>query len=529
METALEKTSAWPVVRLIAAWLLLGLLFDLRYPAPGAWWRPSLDATALLLVHALCTRWRRPPPAALWAALAGLVLVVRLFRFGDGITRRYFGHPFNLALDLPSAGELVRLLRSTLSPGALAGTLVVAVAGAAAVFLLAAWSLRAARRSFERREARLVFAVLAVVTLAGTLVRPSEASVVPRLASEVRGVLALPRRRHEAAQRVRAGDEALRRSAHGLAGLRGASVFVFLIESYGATVLERPEHARRIDPVYAAAERDLRQAGCAVVSGLLSSPTYAGRSWLAQATLATGVRTADHLTDGEVQRQRPTTMARLFREAGYDTILVQPGSTHRTLSRWLYDFDRVYSAWDFDYRGPGFRWAPMPDQYTIDFIHRNVVQPSSKPLLVEYALVSSHAPWSDQPPVVADWSRLGDGSIYRTLPVQHHPIGWTNLAEGAEAYLQSVSYDLQVLVRYVTDFVPAGALVIVLGDHQPVAEVTGWSPSDAVPIHVISRDHALVQAFRARGYAEGMRPRLGGPVAGMEAFLPALLADFSGR
>jgi hypothetical protein len=342
-------------------------------------------------------------------------------------------------------------------------------------------------------------------------------------------VMALPARRVEAAERVRDGDRALARSAHGLAGLKGASVFIFLIESYGATVIERPEQSRRIEPVYYAAEGALGRAGYHVASGLLSSPTYAGRSWLAQSTLATAVRDGDHLTDDEIQRQRPTTMARIFRQAGYQTVLVQPGSTHRNLARWLYDFERVYSAWDFDYRGPAFRWAPMPDQFVIDFVHRNVVQPATGPLLVEYALVSSHAPWSDQPGLVEDWSRLGDGHLYHALPTRRFPITWTNLASGSEAYLRSVAYDLEVLVRYVTDFVPPGALVLILGDHQPVAEVTRWSPSDAVPIHVMSRNPALVEAFRARGYAEGMRPRLDRAPAGMEQLLPGLLADFSGR
>jgi hypothetical protein len=325
---------------------------------------------------------------------------------------------------------------------------------------------------------------------------------------------------------VRAGDEALRRSARGLAGLHGASVFLFLVESYGVTVLDRPELARQIDPVYAWAERTLHEGGFQVASGLLSSPTYAGRSWLAQATLATAVRTADPLVDGEIQRQRPTTMARLFHQAGYQTVLVQPGSTHPALHRWLYDFDRVYSAWDFDYRGPSFRWAPMPDQYTVDFIHRAVVRPAAGPLLIEYALVSSHAPWSDQPPLVQDWSRIGDGGVYRTLPIQRYPITWTNLSDGSAAYLRSVAYDLEVLVRYVTELAPPGALVIVLGDHQPVAEVTRGSASDAVPIHVISRNPSFVDAFRARGYAQGMRPRVGATPAGMEELLPWLLADF---
>jgi hypothetical protein len=523
---------------LLAAWLLLGLLLDLHYPGPAGLgsWRPSLDATALFLLLAACAwrGWR--VPAALPAALAVLVVLVRLFRFGDGISRRYFGRPFSLALDLPASPELVRLLDSTLSRPAFLATLALALVGLAAVGLLAIWTVRTARRCLASPGIQVRFAALVALLLAISPFLPSRAegpwgafgaSVAPRLFSEAHTVLTLPRRRIEAAARVRAADQALARAPHGLEGLRGASVFLFLVESYGVTVLERPELSRRIDPVYAAAEARLGGAGFQVASGLLSSPTYAGRSWLAQETLATGVRISDHLLDSEAQRQRPTTMARLFRAAGYRTVLVQPGSTHPTLQRWAYDFERVYSAWDFDYRGPTFRWSLMPDQYVVDFIERHVVEPASAPLLVVYALCSSHAPWSDQPPVVDDWSRLGDGRIYATLPRQRFPITWTNLADGAEAYARSVAYDLEVLVRYVTDFAPPRALAIILGDHQPVAEVTGWSPSDAVPVHVLSRDPALVAPFRARGYTEGMRPRRSGPPAGMETFLPALLADFS--
>ena len=71
--------------------------------------------------------------------------------------------------------------------------------------------------------------------------------------------------------------------------------------------------------------------------------------------------------------------------------------------------------------------------------------------------------------------------------------------------------------------------MIVLGDHQPVAEVTRFSGSSAVPIHVWSRNPALVAPFRARGYTPGLRPARGAPPRGMETFLPDLLADFSTR
>jgi hypothetical protein len=191
----------------------------------------------------------------------------------------------------------------------------------------------------------------------------------------------------------------------------------------------------------------------------------------------------------------------------------------------------VYSGWDFDYRGPTYRWASMPDQYVLDFIHRREVAHARAPLLAVYTLITSHAPWSDLPPVVDDWSRIGDGASYHALPVTHFPIGWTNLADAAEAYDRSVAYDLDVIVNYAGRFIAGGALVIILGDHQPVAEVTRFSASSAVPIHVISRNRALVAPFRARGYTPGMRPTrtAAAPPRGMETFLPDLLEALSSR
>jgi hypothetical protein len=69
--------------------------------------------------------------------------------------------------------------------------------------------------------------------------------------------------------------------------------------------------------------------------------------------------------------------------------------------------------------------------------------------------------------------------------------------------------------------------VIILGDHQPLAELTRWSPSAAVPVHVISRRRELVEPFLARGYRPGLRPSLSGARAGMETFLSSFLRDFS--
>jgi hypothetical protein len=197
------------------------------------------------------------------------------------------------------------------------------------------------------------------------------------------------------------------------------------------------------------------------------------------------------------------------------------------MARWLYDFERVYSFPDFDYRGPSFGFASMPDQFVVDLIHRREVARAPSGLFVQYALISSHAPWNEQPTFVDDWSQLGDGRLYATRSPTRFPVGWTNLGDGGPGYIHAIIYDLQMLASYLTRFVPGDALVIVLGDHQPVAEVTGGSRSAAVPVHVISRRRDHLEAFFRRGYTAGMLPRANATPPGLETFLPGLTADFS--
>ena len=78
-------------------------------------------------------------------------------------------------------------------------------------------------------------------------------------------------------------------------------------------------------------------------------------------------------------------------------------------------------------------------------------------------------------------------------------------------------------------FVPGNTLVIVLGDHQPPGSITNHDPSHAVPVHVISRDRALVDGFAADGYAPGMSPPVTGAVPSMATFLTTLVAHASER
>jgi hypothetical protein len=142
--------------------------------------------------------------------------------------------------------------------------------------------------------------------------------------------------------------------------------------------------------------------------------------------------------------------------------------------------------------------------------------------------VSSHTPWSLQPRMVDDWNLLTDGGrIFNRIPPVRYEIGWSNLDTAGEAYVTSVIYDLDVLRRYITERIDDDALMIVLGDHQPSANVTHDSPSHEVPVHVISRDRSFIQRFVGAGYVPGMRMSMDQPARPMEVFLPQLLEMFS--
>jgi len=129
--------------------------------------------------------------------------------------------------------------------------------------------------------------------------------------------------------------------------------------------------------------------------------------------------------------------------------------------------------------------------------------------------------------LVDDWNRIGDGSIFHRTKTLRFPIKWPHFENATEAYGQSIIYDFELLRRYVTRFIDDGSLVIILGDHQPVAEVNGDSWEYGVPVHVLSKNPELVRPFITRGYQPGVRPNLHGYAQGLETLMPSLLVDFS--
>ena len=143
------------------------------------------------------------------------------------------------------------------------------------------------------------------------------------------------------------------------------------------------------------------------------------------------------------------------------------------------------------------------------------------------AAAAAFPAWSETPTLVEDWSKLQNGALFDTQPVLRFPIVWPNFTDAHEAYVRSVVYDFEVIRRYVERFLNDDSLVVVLGDHQPVVEISGDERARGVPVHVFSKNKAFVEAFLRRGYVPGMWPNGKATPRGMETFLPDLLRDFS--
>jgi hypothetical protein len=256
-----------------------------------------------------------------------------------------------------------------------------------------------------------------------------------------------------------------------------------------------------------------------------------GQSWLAHGTLESGLWLADQrLYDLLVISER-LTLTKAFAAAGYRTIAVKPAITMPWPEGPHFGYQKIYAAEDMGYAGLPYNWVTMPDQYTFaafEQFERSAAE-RDQPVFAEFSLISSHAPWTHIPPVVEDWSSIGDGAIFSQWAEIGDPphVVWADPERVREQYAKSVRYVLDVLAAYAADYVDEHTLLIVVGDHQPAPLVTGAGVTRDVPMHVIAGDPKLLEPFKDWGFVAGMRPDEAAPVHRMDAFRDWFLNAFS--
>ncbi|PQJ34888.1 hypothetical protein BSZ35_10030 [Salinibacter sp. 10B] len=322
------------------------------------------------------------------------------------------------------------------------------------------------------------------------------------------------------------------------------SIYLFAVESYGTVLDRHPELRGPYRRVLRRTESVLQTAGWHAASARLDAPVRGGRSWLAIASLLTGVRVDRQLVFNRFQGNPDGVphLVRFLDRQGYRTVALQPFTFERPglPVRNLYDFDITLYRDDLNYDGPPFGLADAPDQYSLNFAHHTQLAPSGEPYFLFFETVSSHALWNyGLAPVLPDWQLFNTvkGSTYEqkqqlkkqgAAPTPFLPDSITAPRiydqPMPRRYLQHIAYDLGVIRDYLTDKAPEGSLVLLLGDHQPPLLNTQTS---TVPLHILSTDSTLVEYVRRQGLTEGLTLTDASPTLrqeGLYSFLVRLLA-----
>jgi hypothetical protein len=499
-------------------------------------WRPSAELAGLLLLIAMGALarpgWVAGRGPALFLAL--LVVAAALLNLADALTPTLLGRDLNLYWDLPHLPSLFGLAHAAAglwSILAIALIVIALVLGIAATY----WAWRKLLVTLADRRIAIGAVLLVGLNLDVTAFVPDEQRP---LATGFSGGIVRQAAAFQRAWRLQSGSDApmpaaLTTPAPGrsdLAGLKRQDVYLVYIESYGTTVFDTPEFRAALREPLAQFEAALSRSGYSVASDRLISPTFGGGSWLAHATLASGVRLDDPILYSQLLTSGRKLLPAYFKDAGWRTLDIMPGikePSAEAARAWGFDRD-VYAA-DLGYRGPSFGWFAIPDQFTLDraFAIRAAMG-WDRPVFTQIVLVSSHIPFSPVPPYLPDWK---DSGAFATVPAAawdeiYRQPDWTVLAP---SYLNSLKYDFVVLGDWLANHLPGDGLVILLGDHQPPAAV-GGTKQWTVPVHVVSRDRDLLAPFIAGGYVAGLVPSQR-TQQGMEKFLPGFLAafDLTGR
>ena len=127
--------------------------------------------------------------------------------------------------------------------------------------------------------------------------------------------------------------------------------------------------------------------------------------------------------------------------------------------------------------------------------------------------MSSHMPW-DRIPRMIPWNDLGNGSIFNRIPMYREPSSfWWHPNQVKAAYARSLEYSLNALISFVQHYGKKNLVLVVVGDEQPLAIVSGQHAGHDVPISIIAHDPSVLKRIGRLGLAIGpaAEPARAGP------------------
>jgi hypothetical protein len=514
-------STRWlPGFALVAAVLLLdvSLTFHNVWPTPAISWRGEISAelAAYMLISIALSRSRRISGGVLRATTVAWIFFV-LGRYADVTATALFGRDINLYWDLRFIPDVVSLLAKAAHVWLVLGVAIAIVAVVGALYVALRWALgRVAEAAHDTRERIVIGAAALLVLVPGVPIARPVSLTYARQAS--------------VAIRAMAGATVLPPSppmTSNLARVKGADVYLIFLESYGAVTFDRPQFARGLARPRREFQAAIEDTGRDVVSAFVESPTFGGSSWLAHISLMSGIEVRVPDVNAMLMAQKRDTIVTNFAREGYRTIALMPGLWQKWPEGAFYRFDDIYGGERLDYRGPQFGWFDIPDEFALaKFDALESGKPARAPLFMFFPTISTHTPFRPTPPYQPDWPRVltdrpfDQADLDRSFDEQ---ADWLNLGP---SYVDAMAYTYATLSGYLRQRAGRDVVLILLGDHQPPALVSGEGAPWDVPVHVITSRRDVLDQLVARGFRRGLTPSRP-DLSRMHALLPILLDAFA--
>jgi phosphatidylglycerophosphate synthase len=527
-------------VSLVASLLLLNamLTFGNVWPTPAVRWQPQLSVELAFVVIVLAwTRWKH---AAAFVTLVWLALIVG--RYAEVTAPALYGRDVNLYWDLRLMPDVASMVTRVASWWEIIAASVALLAAAVLAFggLYAAW--RRVILALADESPRRAVVAIATVVVVGFIVdlsvrgvrqaAPGEDEPVQIVAWPVSATYAHQARLVAAAMARNRPRPAMVDLRSDFSRIAGADVVLLFVESYGAVTFDRPEMAAGLAASRRTFESDILASGRRVASATVESPTFGGGSWLAHISLLSGIETRDPDDNALLMTEHRDTLVTAFHRGGFRTVAVMPGLRQSWPEGRFYGFDDIYSADRLAYRGPEFGWFAIPDQFSLERVDTlEIRRPEGvegrRPLFVFFPTISTHFPFVPTPPYQPDWARMTDPHPYDAAAIvkAYQEPDWTNFGPG---YIDAMAYVYATIGGFLRLEAARDLVIVVLGDHEPPAAVSGERASWNVPVHVIASHAAVLDRLVARGFRNGLTPARAS-IGKMHTLAPLLLDAFGER
>lgn len=515
------SSAVWRAIVLLVALWVLNAMLTFHNVWPTVFIRPSyefsIELAGILLLLLWWQRMRGALPRRLPTVLAILFVLGAIGRYAEVTAPALYGREVNLYWDLPHVSSLAGMLTGVASPWLIIGILVAVLAGLALLYFGALWSWLRVASALHSSQVRVLVSIAAVAVMVGfTLENLAEQRPrIPWFSMPIGKIYGTQFAKIGMAWMERGTTRQLPPSpalASTLASIEGSDVLVVFVESYGRVAYDNRGFFETLSQARTELAAAVRDTGRAVSSAYVVSPTFGGGSWLAHLSFLSGIEVRDAGRAQLLMTQTRRTLGHALAEQGYRRVALMPGLKMRWPEGAFYDFDRIYDDAALGYEGPAFGWWRIPDQFSLAKLQTLEVLPRAndadarKPLFIFFPTVSTHAPFRPTPPYQADWSRMLSTHPYDALPLQQslseHP-EWNDMSG---SYQGALSYSLQMLAGYLRAQPRDDLIVIIIGDHQPPAMVSGLDAPWDVPVHVVTSKPAVRDALAACGFVSGLIP-----------------------